>query len=145
MSCGIVTTVSEISFLWFGAGWIVGYLVRGFFTFIRAFRTSAILVEKTADQSLQLLGSTVYNVSLMDQLYKQAMVTTFGEENGKIVENELDHEFNIWKKKTIKEFIENYPESYKWQLEFNDWEGAMNNLTDIYKRDKLEHHGVHQK
>ena len=123
----------------------VGYVIRGFFSFIRAFRASAVFVETVAEQALHLLGTTVYNVSFMDQLYKQAMIAAYGTEKGKVTENELEYEFDQWKKKAIKEFQESYPERYKWQLEFNDWEGAMDNLTDIYKRDKIKHHGVQQK
>ena len=137
--------MDEFNILWFAAGWFCGYIIRGFFTFMRAFRASAVMVEKVAEQSLHLLGTTVYNVSFMDQLYKQAMVAAYGPESGKVVDNEMEHEFNDWKKKTIEEFVSSYPESYKWQLQFNDWEGAMNNLTEIYKRDKLKHHGDIQK
>ena len=91
-----------------------------------------------------LLGTTVYNVSFMDQLYKKAMIAAHGAESGKVAKNELEHEFNQWKKKTIEEFIESYPENYKWQLEFYDWNGAMTHLTDIYNEEKIKEDGVQQ-
>ena len=137
--------MDEFNILWFAGGWLCGYVIRGFFTFTRAFRASAIMVEKTSEQALQLLGTAVYSISFMDQLYKQAMVAAYGAESGKVVDNEMEHEFNQWKKKAIEEFIESYPESYKWQIEFKDWDGAMDNLTDIYKRDKINQNGVQQK
>ena len=68
-----------------------------------------------------------------------------GIESGKRVENELEYEFNLWKKEAIEEFVKYYPESYKWQLEFFDWDGAMDKLTDIYKKEKMEQNGVEQR
>ena len=48
----------------------------------------------------------------------------------------MEDEFEAWKKETIKVFIEHYPEDYKWQLEVNDWDTAMETLTKIYKGKK---------
>lgn len=137
--------MEEFSILYFGIGWFCGYVIRGLFSFTRAFRASAILVEKTAEQSLKLIGSTVYNVSFANNLYKKKMMELTGIESGKRVENELDFDFNLWKNEAISQFVEYYPESYKWQLQFNDWDGAMGKLTDIYKREKDEQDGVQQR
>ena len=56
----------------------------------------------------------------------------------KFVANELDHEFEVWKKETMKTFVEHYPEEYRWQLEATDWQSAMNCLTEIYKKEKTK-------
>ena len=74
----------------------------------------------------------------MDQIYQRSIVLTSGSEVAKLKRNELDDEFNEWKKETIKIFMENYPEDYKWQLEFLDWEGAMNLLSNIYHEEYFE-------
>ena len=52
------------------------------------------------------------------------------------VGDQLDNEFDDWKKETIQIFKEHYPEDYKWQLEVFDWKSAMRVLTDIYQEDR---------
>ena len=120
------------------AGIFVGYLLKGFFSFRSTFTASNTFVNKVADQALKLLGTTVYKVSFMDQIYKKSIAMAHGKEHAKICNNELEYEFEIWKKETISVFIENYPENYKWQLEVTDWQTAMKALTDIYKTEKTE-------
>jgi hypothetical protein len=126
------------------AGFFVGYLLKGFLSFKAAWTATAILVEKVSIQALKLLGTTVYKVAFLDQIYREAIQMSKGKENAKLKSNELDYEFDKWKKETMKVFVENYPPDYKWQLEITDWQSAMNNLTDIYKEEKLKKDGEPQ-
>ena len=126
------------------AGFFVGYLIKGFFTFRAGWSASAILVERVSEQALKLLGTTVYKVSFMDQIYRQAIAMAKGKETAKIHCNELDYEFDKWKKETIEVFIDSYPPDYKWQLEITDWQSAMRTLTDIYRDEKLKDNGESQ-
>ena len=80
----------------------------------------------------------MYNVSYMDQLCTKMTAALKDKEAAKVTRNELNDNFNDWKKETMKQFIENYPEEFKWQLEFDDWHGAMANLTDIYSQEKIK-------
>ena len=125
-------------------GFFAGYIIKGFFTFRASWAASAILVEKMANQALKLLGTTVYKVSYMDQIYRQAIVMAKGKEDAKVCENELAHEFEIWKKETMKAFVEEYPEEYRWQLEATDWQSAMKCLTEIYRKEKTREDGIPQ-
>ena len=128
--------MEDANFLLLIIGFFLGYVIKAFFTFRSAWTGTAQLVNKVSHQVLKLLGTTVYKVSFMDQIYKQAIAMSKGTEDAKACANELDHEFEIWKKETIKVFHEHYPEEYKWQLEVVDWQDAMNMLTDIYKEEK---------
>ena len=132
--------MEDVNFVLLIAGFFVGYLVKGLFTFRAGWSATAILVEKVSAQSLKLLGSTVYNVSFMQQTCKKAIEVN-GSENAKIYENELSYDFDKWKKETMQVFVENYPQEYRWQLEQTDWQTAMNSLTDIYKKEKLKGNG----
>ena len=130
--------MEDINFLLLILGFFVGYIIKSFLTFHNTWSASATLVTKISNQALKLLGTTVYKVSFMDQIYRQAIGMAKGKETAKLCSNELDHEFEIWKKETIKVFQEHYPENYKWQLEIADWEDAMNMLTDIYHEEKIK-------
>jgi hypothetical protein len=130
--------MEDVNLILLVVGFFVGYFLKGFFGFRSAWSATGELVEKVGNQSLKLLGTTVYRVSYIDQLYKKAIEIAQGNEAVKIHNNELEHEFEIWKKKTMKVFVESYPEEFKWQLEATDWKSAMNLLTDIYKKEKLK-------
>ena len=58
-------------------------------------------------------------------------------EEAKKLRLEHQHQFDDWKQEIVEEYIENYPMDFKWQLEFDDWRGMMNELTDIYKEKKV--------
>jgi len=129
--------MEDANFLLLIIGFFIGYTIKSFLTFHSAWSATSTLVGKVADQALKLLGTTVHKVSFMDQIYKKAISMSEGKESAKLCSNELDSEFDIWKKETIKVFVENYPEDYKWQLEVVDWQSAMDSLTNIYKKEKL--------
>ena len=72
----------------------------------------------------------------MDQLYQRSIALTLDAEIAKVRRNELNDEFDEWKKETIELFMKNYPEDYRWQLESFDWKSAMRTLTDIYQEER---------
>ena len=129
--------MEDANFLLLVIGFFIGYTIKTFLTFRATWTSTANFVNKMANQSLKLLGTTVSKVAFMDQIYRKAIVMSQGSESAKMCANELDHEFHEWKKQTMKAFSDNYPDDYKWQLEATDWQGAMNMLTDIYKDEKL--------
>jgi len=117
-------------------GFFIGYIIKSFLTFRSGWSATAHLVRKVGDQCLKLMGTVVYKVSFMDQLYQRSIALTLDSELAKLKRNELDNEFDDWKKETIQLFKEHYPEDYKWQLEVFDWKSAMRVLTDIYQEDR---------
>jgi len=96
-------------------------------------------VGNIAQETLKLVGTAVYKISYIDQLCAKALEISGEKETAKIIKNELESKFSDWRKEVIKNFIEDYPEQYKWQLKFNDWDGAMNELSSIYIKEKLEY------
>lgn len=136
--------MEDSNFVLLVIGFFVGYFVKTFFNFRSSYEAGAVLVERMANQCLVLLGTTVYKVSYMDQIYRKSIELAKGTEDAKICENELAHEFEIWKKQTMEAFVEEYPEEYRWQLEATDWQSAMKCLTDIYLKEKTGADGIPQ-
>ena len=101
----------------------------------RAFMEMSDFVAKSADDCLILMGEVVYKVSFVDQLMFKVLNEVDSEE-AKILRNTLNENFDEWKESTVNNFLERYPEHYKWHLEETDWEGFMERLTDIYKKEK---------
>lgn len=117
-------------------GFFIGYSIKSLLTFRTGWSATAHLVRKVADQCLKLMGTVVYKVSFMDQLYQRSIALTLDSEVAKVTRNELNDEFDEWKKETIELFMEQYPQDYKWQLEVFDWKSAMRVLTDIYREER---------
>jgi len=130
--------MEDANFVLLIVGFFIGYIVKSFLIFRSGWSATAQLVRKVADQCLKLMGTIVYKVSFMDQLYQRSISLTSGSELAKLKRNELDNEFDSWKKETIQLFRETYPEDYKWQLEVFDWKSAMSILTNIYQEEKYE-------
>ena len=114
-----------------------GYLLKTLTYRALIFSETSLLVRKMAEESLKLIGAVVYKVSYMDQLYTMSIENSQGKEEAKRARNELQDDFEEWKKIIVEEFREHYPKDYKWQLEFDDWDGVMDKLTDIYKEKKV--------
>ena len=129
--------MEDANFLLLIIGFFIGYIIKTFLTFRTGWNATAILVTRASNQALKLLGTTVYKVSFMDQIYRKAIAMSEGSEVAKLRSNELDQEFETWKEETIEIFREYYPEEYKWQLEIIDWQEAMQSLTEIYKEKKV--------
>jgi hypothetical protein len=114
-----------------------GYILRAIVGSYRAFMEMSDFISSSADDCLVLIGEVVYKVSFIDQLMFKVLHQVDPEE-AKILRNTLSENFEEWKQSTVNNFLEEYPENYKWHLEETDWEGLMRRLTDIYTKGKYD-------
>ena len=121
-----------VAFLGFSAGYVFKTLVHGF----KTLSMTATFVQKIGYQALILLATSVYKMSYIDQMCALALERVGEVEEAKKLRLEHEHQFNTWKEEIVEEYVENYPETYKWQLQFDDWKGMMDELTNIYKEKK---------
>jgi len=119
--------------LGFSAGYIFKTLMYGF----KTFSVTAAFVQKIGYQALILLATSVYKMSYIDQMCALELEKTGNTEEAKKLRLDHQRQFDDWKEEIVEEYIENYPTDFKWQLEFDDWKGMMNELTDIYKEKKV--------
>ena len=122
-----------VACLGFSAGYIFKTLMQGF----KTFSVTAGFVQKVGYQVLVLLGTSAYKISYLDQLCALSLEKAGKKEEAKKMRLEHERQFNEWKDLMVEEYKENYPHDYKWQLEFDDWKGMMNELTAIYKEKKV--------
>jgi len=120
-----------VAILGFFSGYILKFLLGSYQTFMEL----SFFVEMCADECLKLMGATIYQTSYIEQLYFH-LLQEVDVEGSKILKIEMDENFEEWKIHTMNSFVAAYPPKYRWHLEYADWEGAMNKLTDIYKREK---------
>ena len=98
---------------------------------------TATFVQKIGYQTLILLATSVYKMSYIDQMCALALEKVGETEEAKKLRLEHEQQFNTWREEIVEEYLANYPSDYKWQLEFDDWKGMMDELTDIYKEKKV--------
>ena len=65
-------------------GFFLGYIIKSFLTFRSGWSATAHLVRKVGDQCLKLMGTIVYKVSFMDQLYQRSIALTLDSELAKL-------------------------------------------------------------
>ena len=122
-----------VACLGFSAGYIFKTLMHGF----KTFSITATFVQKIGYQTLILLATSVYKMSYIDQMCALALEKVGETEEAKKLRLEHEQQFNVWKEEIVEEYIESYPSDYKWQLQFDDWKGMMDELTNIYKKKKV--------
>ena len=98
------------------------------------YNQSSEFVKSLADRMLMLVGSIVYKMAVVDQMCVLAMSKIQDKEEAKILRNQMQDNFNEWKKEIIQDFKDKYPDEFDWQIEFIDWQGAMEELTSIYNK-----------
>ena len=98
------------------------------------YNQSSEFVKSLADRMLTLLGTVVYKMAIVDQMCVLAMSKLQDSEEAKILRNQMQDNFKEWKKEIIQDFKDKYPAEFDWQEEFIDWQGAMEELTSIYKK-----------
>ena len=94
------------------------------------------MVSQCATECIKLIGICVHKVAVIDKMCLLAVEKMIDAEEVKIYKNQFDQNFAEWKKQFVKDFKEDYPESYKWHLEIQDWDGVLAELDNIYKESR---------
>lgn len=126
--------MEKYTFLLIAISFLSGYVAKSIKYNLSVYGKAGVFVSSIALNCLKLAGTCVYKVSLVDKLCVLAVETAEDEEIAKIYRNQFMETFVEWKKAFVSDFHNNYPEEYQWQLEFDDWNGAMEELTHIYSK-----------
>jgi len=116
-----------------------------FFAGVFTYRTLAALfvyghmnlfVQGITDQTLKLMGTVAEDVGFIRETKYKHMANSgqSTEAIGSIREVD-DRSYNMWKSVCISRMLVNYPQPYRRQLKFEDWEGAMLELDRLHKRE----------
>tara|TARA_R110002110_G_scaffold380504_1_gene591282 strand:- start:228 stop:626 length:399 start_codon:yes stop_codon:yes gene_type:complete len=114
-----------------------------FFAGIFAYRTlstllvyghMSVFVQNITDQALKMMGTVSEDIGFIRETkYKNMTDTGHSEEQIKTIREIDDRVFSMWKSTCISHMLVNYPQPYRRQLKFEDWEGAMQELDRLYK------------
>jgi hypothetical protein len=116
--------------------WFLGGVIAcRFLTRLLNYGHAFILAKLLNIHALQLLGAVAEDIAFIKELKYSTMV-----ESGLVSEREIDlakeideRSFESWKKTVINNFIAACPNTFLPLIKFDSWEGAMKELTKIYK------------
>ena len=114
---------------------IFGYYTRKFFSAALNLGKMSLVVKAIGHESLYLLATSAENFASIKELRRKVMAESETDKQVvKDVEKLYDEAFRQWKQTAIQSYLQAYPQLFRKQLDFNDWDGAMNHLKKEYKK-----------
>ncbi len=123
----------HIELVWF----LVGVFVYRTIAALLAYSHMANFVNDVYEQSLKFIGVIAEDVSFIRAIkYRHMHDAGFTEEQiGEI--KEIDNRtFFVWKNACVSHMLVNCPRYFKSHIKFQDWNGAMQELNRIHKKEK---------
>jgi|TARA_R110002110_G_scaffold403346_1_gene621128 hypothetical protein len=114
---------------------IFGYYTHKFFSAALNLGKMGLAVNAIGFESLRLLATSAENFASIKELRRKVMSES--ETDKKVVrdvEKLYDDAFRQWKNNAIQSYLQAYPQLFRKQLDFNDWDGAMDHLKKEYKK-----------
>ena len=116
---------------------LIGYMLRGLFSYIMTIGRAGVFVDKVGKQVLKLLITVAQDVEFIKHL-KYDMIEEAGATNSLKRERNMDeYNFEKWKVTVIESYLANYPPQYRKQfVKFSNWEEAVKHMDDLHTNEK---------
>ena len=110
---------------------ILGYITCKLLYFLRATRSSLILIKLAQVTSLSVLAKSMEDFYYA-KIYRMEKMVESGESEHNITafSYQLEEEVTYFKKKAIQGLIELHPKLFKQVVTFDDWSSAMKFLEE---------------
>ena len=114
---------------------VFGYYTHKLFSAALSLGKMSLTVKAIGHESLYLLSTCAENFASIKELSRKVMAESEADKQVvRDVEKLYDDAFRQWKQSAIQSYLQSYPQLFKKQLDFNDWDGAMNHLKKEYKK-----------
>lgn len=116
---------------------LIGYMLRGLFSYIMIIGRAGVFVDKVGKQVLKLLITVAQDVEFIKHL-KYDILEEAGATNSLKRERNMDeYNFEKWKVMVIESYLANYPPQYRKQfVKFSNWEEAVKHMDDLHTNEK---------
>ena len=109
-----------------GLAGLIGYMVGFAIANIMQLGKTAMFVEKMGLQTLKLMVTLSEDIEFMRAMKYRIAEEEFGDSAAAVRQKNMDdYEYSRWKKATIDNYLSSYPASFKRQVPFGDWDGAI--------------------
>ena len=114
---------------------IFGYYTHKFFSAALNLGKIGLVVKAVGFESLHLLATTAENFASIKELRRKVLDQSNADKQVvHDIEKLYDDAFRHWKQTAIQSYLKSYPDLFKNQVEFSDWDGAMKYLKKEYNK-----------
>ena len=120
-----------IYFLFF----VLGATFTKAFSFFLNMGYSVLILKGAELTALKMIVGLTEDIAFMREL-KYATLIKAGATDDALINIKImdDHTLKNWKEGVIKKIIQAYPHSYRSQVPYNDWSGALKHLDKVSKK-----------
>ena len=98
-----------------------------------------LMVKEVEKDCLMMFASVAESVAYIQSIKFQTMKDLKIEESViKRTQSIDEHNFKMWKNSAVKNLHSSYPERFKHQAKYYDWNTAMNFLDKVYQQNRID-------
>ena len=118
---------------------VLGILAARSFTILMTLGELGLMVKEVEKNCLMMFASVAESVSYIQSIKFQTMTDLKLDENLiKRTQNIDEHNFKMWKDAAVKNLHSSYPERFKDEAKYYDWNTAMDFLDRVYQPNRID-------
>ena len=118
---------------------VLGILASRSFTILMTLGQLGLMVKEVEKNCLMMFASVAESVAYIQSIKFQTMTDLKLEENViKRTQNLDEHNFKMWKNSAVKNLHSSYPERFKQEAKYYDWNTAMDFLDRVYQQNRID-------
>ena len=118
---------------------VLGILAARTFTILMTLGQLGLMVKEVEKNCLMMFASVAESIAYIQSIKFQTMTDLKLEENViKRTQNLDEHNFKMWKDSAVKNLHSSYPERFKDEAKYYDWNTAMDFLDRVYQQNRID-------
>jgi len=118
---------------------LAGVFAARAFTALMTLGQLGLMVKEVEKNCLMMFASVAESVAYIQSIKFQTMKDLKIEENViKRTQNIDEHNFKMWKNSAVKNLHASYPERFKNEDKYYDWNTAMDFLDRVYQQNRID-------
>jgi hypothetical protein len=118
---------------------VLGILAARSFTILMTLGQLGLMVKEVEKNCLMMFASVAESIAYIQSIKFQTMTDLKLEENViKRTQNLDEHNFKMWKDSAVKNLHSSYPERFKDEAKYYDWNTAMDFLDRVYHQNRID-------
>ena len=118
---------------------VLGILAARSFTILMTLGELGLMVKEVEKNCLMMFASVAESVSYIQSIKFQTMTDLKLDENLiKRTQNIDEHNFKTWRDSAVKNLHSSYPERFKDEAKYYDWNTAMDFLDRVYQQNRID-------
>ena len=118
---------------------VLGILAARSFTILMTLGQLGLMVKEVEKNCLMMFASVAESVAYIQSIKFQTMKDLKIEESViKRTQNLDEHNFKMWKNSAVKNLHSSYPERFKQEAKYYDWNTAMDFLDRVYQQNRID-------